>query len=146
MRRKTMFYQRFFNWIKGSVIIDFSTEHNLTSILPLFFSIWRTAPLTAGVREAPFLQLFDIVLNKRSGIKISMKLLYLGHEKLIFCFSGTLFKNEWEKANFFLLCQIIFFLFPSRKQCETLCDFINIVLKKKIIFENRTMKYSSNVL
>jgi len=35
MQRKTMFYQRFVNfltWIKGLVNIDFSTEHNLTSI------------------------------------------------------------------------------------------------------------------
>ena len=32
MQRKVMFYQRFVNWIKGSVIIDFSTEHDLTSI------------------------------------------------------------------------------------------------------------------
>ena len=49
-----MFYQRFFNWIKGLVIIDFSTEHNLTSIIvnfiyffPFFYflSIWKTAAL-----------------------------------------------------------------------------------------------------
>jgi len=47
-----MFYQRFVNWIKGSVIIDFYTEHNLTSInrqlkksFFLFLSIWRTAAL-----------------------------------------------------------------------------------------------------
>jgi len=39
MQRKTMFYQRFFNWIKGSVIIDFSTEHNLTSIYRYFFHL-----------------------------------------------------------------------------------------------------------
>jgi len=32
MQRNTMYYQRFVNWIKGSVIIHFSTEHNWTSI------------------------------------------------------------------------------------------------------------------
>jgi len=37
MQRKTMFYQRFVNWIKGSVIIDFSTEHNWTSITVNFY-------------------------------------------------------------------------------------------------------------
>jgi len=36
MQRKTMFYQRFVNLIKGLVIIDFSTEHNLTSVYRLF--------------------------------------------------------------------------------------------------------------
>ena len=53
MQRKTMFYQRFVNWIKGSVIIDFSTEHNqyLLLILIFFFifyflSILRTAALS----------------------------------------------------------------------------------------------------
>ena len=30
--KKNDVYQRFFNCIKGSVIIDFSTKHNLTSI------------------------------------------------------------------------------------------------------------------
>jgi len=63
MQRKKMFYQRFFNWIKWSVIIDFSTEHNLTSIYPffhfLFLSIWRTAALklekwfTSGSKKNP---------------------------------------------------------------------------------------------
>jgi len=51
MQRKTMFYERFFNWIKGSVIIDFSSEHNLTSIYRKFFlsflSIWKAAVLNA---------------------------------------------------------------------------------------------------
>ena len=51
MQRKTMFYQRFVNWIKGSVIVDFSTEHNM--YLPLilnfkFLSISRTADVAHG--------------------------------------------------------------------------------------------------
>ena len=53
MQRKTMFYQWFVNWIKRSVIIDFSTEHNSTSFtvnfniffIFYFLSIWSTAAL-----------------------------------------------------------------------------------------------------
>ena len=33
MQRKTVFYQRFVNWIKVSVIIDFSTEHNFKTFI-----------------------------------------------------------------------------------------------------------------
>ena len=36
MQRKKMFHQLLVNWIKGSVIIDFSTEHNLTSYFNIF--------------------------------------------------------------------------------------------------------------
>jgi len=48
---------------------------------------------------------------------------YLGHEKLIFCFSGTFFKKRMR-----------------------LCDFIYIAFNNKNIFENSKMKYSSYVL
>jgi len=52
MQRKMMFYQRFCQLNLWSVIIDFSTEHNLPvftinfiSLCFHFFSIWRTAAL-----------------------------------------------------------------------------------------------------
>ena len=37
MQRKPCFTNDFVNWIKGSVIKDFSTEHNWTSIYRIFF-------------------------------------------------------------------------------------------------------------
>ena len=48
MQRKSVFYQRFCQLSHlGSVIIDFSTEHNLTSIYRYYFfislSIWWSA-------------------------------------------------------------------------------------------------------
>ena len=45
MRRKRCFTNDFVNWIKGSVIIDFSTEHDwpvFTVNLNIFFFFWAS--------------------------------------------------------------------------------------------------------
>ena len=69
----------------------------------------------------------------------------LGHEKLIFCFSGTFMKKRMREGEKKIIVSDYFcFCFPV-DSCETLCDFIYIAFNNKNIFENSKMKYSSNV-
>ena len=84
---------------------------------------------------------FTFIMSKRMillfyvkySLHVKQKLISKATKKMSFCFSGTfLKKNECEGAQFFLLCQIIFFLFLSRYQCERLRDFIYIAFNNNI--------------
>jgi len=71
MQRKTMFYQRFVNWIKRWVIIHFFTEHNLTRFYRFFFkkNLASGGQLLLGLKRL----VYDIFINYFVNIWITRK-------------------------------------------------------------------------
>ena len=69
----------------------------------------------------------------------------LGHKKLIFCFSGTFLKKRMRGGAIFFIVSDFFSCFSVDSNVKD-CVIAYTLPLIATFFENRKMKYSSNVL
>ena len=99
MQRKVMFYNRFCQLShlnQGSVIIDFSTEHNLTSVYRYFFSFVQHLEVSCfkcgsfeSIVLVSFIKIKSTPENVRVNILQHSKNVITGNRSIIYPFSST---------------------------------------------------------